>query len=105
MTIFHSCSMWLLGPFEARKGFFFSPPLLSIHTGEDKSPKLTPRASLQSLEPSQGTGNVDNGQQSSGLGVSAGNWRGKELELVGRMFGNFIPCHFRHGSVIVLYDL
>lgn len=38
-----------------------------------------------------------NGQQSS-----VGAWRGKELELVGKMLGNFIPCHFRHGSMTFL---
>lgn len=32
---------------------------------------------------------------------SVGDRRGKELELVGKMLVNFIPCHFRHGSLIV----
>lgn len=80
--------------------FFF---LYSPFTLERANPKSSPpEHPCTSWSHPRGTGNVANGWQSSGLGSSAGIWRGKELELVGKMLGNFIPCHFRHGSVIFL---
>lgn len=95
LNMFHSCSMGLLGPFEAatRKGFFFS-----LFTLERANPKSSPpEHPCRSWRHPRGTGNVANGQQSP-----VGVWRGKELELVGKMLGNFIPCHFRHSSITVL---
>lgn len=101
LNVFQSSSTWLLSPSEAatRKGFF---PLYSPFTLERANPQSSPpERPCTSWSHPRDSGNVANGWQSSGPGGSAGIWRGKESELVGKMLGDFIPCRFSHGSVIV----
>lgn len=95
------CGFQALSRLPPERAFF--PPLYSPFTLERANPKSSrPEHPCRCWSHPRGTGNVVNGWQSSRLGGSAGIWRGKELELVGKMLGNFIPCHFRHGSVTVL---
>lgn len=101
LNVFHCCSVWLSGPFQAatRKGFFFPPSLLSIHTGEGKSQKCIP-ADAGAIPGAQGAWLMDGRAPGWAAQQEAGG--GRSWSWLEKMLGNFIPCHFRHGSVTVL---